>query len=305
MWIRIKYIFTLQYWKSNYKKIINSFFVFIGLYFSIIEFIEFFWGKEIIEKLKCSWIIFIGLLLILAVITNLENLESFYHIKEKDIKIKLIVGDIFKQKGDIVLATNTTFDTKMKDDFISPKSLQGQLFLKNYSDIAHLDIDIEKELKNKVSIELLNRKSSKQKRYEKGTVIKLKHKYFKSYWVALADINEHGRPNCCFKDLQSSLESLWSFVSTNGHMEKLIIPILGSGRSALNVKREKIRKEIIYSFVCFSREKKITQELVVCINPNDFYENEINLEEIKKFLEYHCLFRHADIKNHLSSSIEL
>jgi len=300
MWIKIRFIFSSLYWKMNYQKIASSFFTLLGTYWLIIELLDYFFGNEALDKYKNFWIVIVASVAV-SVLMNLQKLTYSYFIKDKDIKIKLVIGDIFKQHGDIVIATNTTFDTTMENDFISKHSIQGKLFLKYYSKIEHLDKDIECALKEVEPVEILDRKHSKCKRYEIGTTIKLKHNDFKSYWLALSDVNEFGKPFSSFSGLQSSLESLWSFMSTNGHMDRLVLPILGSGRSSLNESREKILKEIIYSFVSFSRERKITEELVICISPNDYVNKKIDLCEIDKFLEYHCLFKHESSHSPSSS----
>lgn len=299
--IKIRLLFTSEYWKVNYKKLLTSFFSIVGGVWLFIELINYFFNKMVAKDIKQFWIL-IGLSIILSIIFNLEKLTFYYFIKDKDVKIKLVIGDLFKQRGDIVIATNTTFDTTMENDFISKNSIQGKLSLKHYSKLEHLDSEITNALRDITPVDILARKNSKCLRYAIGTTIKLTHKSFKSYWVALSDINEFGKPISNFSNLQVSLESLWSFMSVNGHMERLVLPILGSGKSAINASREKILKEIIYSFVVFSREKKITEELVICISPTDYANKKISLDEISKFLEYNCLFKHESTKT-VSSSV--
>lgn len=294
--IKLRFLFISGFWGNNYKKIFASFMAVIGSLWLFIEVVNYFFSTTILNDTKDFWI-FIITSAILSVIINLQKLTYRYFIKDKDIKIKLVIGDIFKQRGDIVIATNTTFDTTMKNDFISKNSIQGKLALKYYTKIDHLDSEIDHALNSKTPIEILDRPNSKCKRYSIGTTIKLCHKSFKSYWLALSNVNEYGKPSSNFTDLQIALESLWTFISTNGHMDRLVLPILGSGKSAINASRQKIIKEIIYSFVVFSKEKKITEELVICIFPTDFANNEINLNEINKFLEYHCLYKHESYEN--------
>jgi len=135
---------------------------------------------------------------LISIIINLQKLTFHYFIKDKDIKIKLVIGDLFKQNGDIVIATNSTFDTTMNNDFISKNSIQGRLALRYYNKIEHLDGEIAQVLKGITPKDTLTREKSKCKRYEIGTIIKLNHKNFKSYWVALSDVNEFGKPSSNF-----------------------------------------------------------------------------------------------------------
>ena len=298
----IKAFISGKYWKKKWSDILKSLMAYLGTYFLLVRTIEHFGGEEIVKKYKNIWLLLV-IIIVIALYRNREKLTYSYFIENKDIKIKLIVGDIFKEKGDKVITTNTTFDTKMEGRFISEESLQGQLYLKYYKELEELDSVIEKKLSKETYIDL-KRENSKSKRYKIGTTIKLSHRDFCTYWVALANINESGKPiNCCLEDLQNSLVSLWNHVLTQGHMEKLVIPIMGSGKTTLNESREKIIKEIIVSFVSMSKENKITEELIICISPKDYHEKNFDFEMIKKFLEYQCLYRHTGAEKIRSSSI--
>ena len=51
-------------------------------------------------------------------------------------------------------------------------------------------------------------------------------------------------------------------------MEPIVIPILGTGRAGVNQSKENVIKQIIFSFIASNNgEKKISNELKICINP--------------------------------------
>lgn len=300
MCIKGRFLLSGDYWQRSIQKIINSFLVILGIIWLGIEIVNYFFKDMVPVRAQLFWFI-LAVSLVVSLLFNLQKLKFDYSIKNKDIKIKLVIGDIFKQNGDIILATNTTFDTTLMNGFISNNSIQGQLATNYYLKIEHLDQELEECLERCKVSEILNRSASKNNRYPIGTTVKLIHSNFKSYWVALSDVNENGKPASDFQNLQIALESLWEFMLDNGHMERLVIPIFGSGKSAINESREKILKEIIYSFVTFSNEKKITEELVVCIYPKDFIDKNINLMEINKFLEYNCHYRYDNVNSKITS----
>lgn len=298
--IRLKLLNSIKYWKVHIVNILSTFFAILGCIYLVIEIVNDFFPGTLTLDGVLFWNV-LAITLVLSVGINLQKIEFDFVIKDKDIKIKLVIGDIFKQKGDIVIATNSTFDTTFKGDFISNKSIQGQLATKFYDKLDYLDSDIDKALEGYEVKEVLCRTKSKNNRYEIGTTIKLFHNNFKTYWVALADVNEYGKPSSNFHNVQVGLESLWNYLSLNGHMDRLVMPIIGSGRSAVNESREKILKEIIYSFVTYSNEKKLTEELVICIYYRDFIDKKIDLDMIAKFLEYNCEFRYENTSSYSDS----
>lgn len=255
--------------------------------------------------LSFSLLLLIGF--VLSLLINFPKLIHIVTIADTDIKVELLVANYLNLEGDKVLSTNSTFDTTHSDNFISPKSVQGQFYKKYYKSISHLDNDLTNSLANETPIMTLNRTKSKNQQYSIGTVAKLTHIKnapfwkvwsddieFRSYWLAMADVNEFGKPTSNFENLQVSLGELWQFVATKGHLENLIIPILGSGRTGINEKRERILQEIIFSFVAFASEnktRKLTEKLTIAIHPSDLLKHDINFYELCGFIEFTCKFK--------------
>ena len=286
----LRFYISSIYWASKWRAITIGFFGLLGSAWTAVELIDYFSGDDnYIPRTFQAFIFIAATSLLISLIINYQKLTFRYKIQSKDINISLVIGDIFSQKADIVISTNTTFDTTTENRFISPASIQGQLY-RYYDKIGHLDSEIENALIGIEPKEILSRTKTKRKRYPYGTIIKLNHQNFFSYWVAMADVNESGKPSSSFVILQECLERLWDYILTSGHMDRIAVPILGSGKTGINENRVKLLKEIIFSFVAFSREKKITEELVICIHPNDFFSHSIDLDYINKYLEYICEF---------------
>ena len=247
------------------------------------------------------WFVF-AVSLVVAIFSTIPPINFLETIQGKDISIRIVVGNIFNQRGDVVVPSNSTFDTIRKDEFISPNSIQGQLAEREYDKVEYLDQEIEKQLQNITPTKTLNRSDSKNKQYEIGTIIKLSHRSeFKSYWMALANVNEHGKPDGKFENLQICLESLWRYIVEKGHMTRLIMPVLGSGKTGINENRFTILKEIIFSFVALSKELKITEELMICIHPSDITNERINMYELRKYLNFQCQYRYESTNNRTTS----
>ena len=239
------------------KKDIISILAYIG---TIVTINEFFTLLKIDIPQIVFWIaLIIGVISI--IIFNIPKKEYVFNIKNRDIKIILKVGDILKEKFAIVVPTNTTFDTKMENDFISIHSVQGQVQDKYFkNNISTLDCLIEKELENSPFIELTDRKSSKNKKYEIGTTVEINQNGKRFYFLADSDINSKGQTiNPSTMNITDALSRLWQHIGEVGHVEPIAIPIIGTGRMGIVSSREEIFKNIIFSFVANNTTKKYQQ----------------------------------------------
>ena len=277
------------------KKDIISILAYIG---TIVTINEFFTLLKIDIPQIVFWIaLIIGVISI--IIFNIPKKEYVFNIKNRDIKIILKVGDILKEKFAIVVPTNTTFDTKMENDFISIHSVQGQVQDKYFkNNISTLDCLIEKELENSPFIELTDRKSSKNKKYEIGTTVEINQNGKRFYFLADSDINSKGKAiNPSIMNITDSLSRFWQYIGEYGHVEPIAIPIIGTGRMGIVDSREEILKNIVFSFVANNTTKKIATELIICIRKNDIKKYNIDINEIVEYIKYTCKYQYEKIND--------
>ncbi len=277
------------------KKDIISILAYIG---TIVTINEFFTLLKIDIPQIVFWIaLIIGVISI--IIFNIPKKEYVFNIKNRDIKIILKVGDILKEKFAIVVPTNTTFDTKMEKDFISIHSVQGQVQDKYFkNNISTLDCLIEKELENSPFIELTDRKSSKNKKYEIGTTVEINQNGKRFYFLADSDINSKGQTiNPSTMNITDALSRLWQHIGEVGHVEPIAIPIIGTGRMGIVSSREEIFKNIIFSFVANNTTKKISTELIVYIRKEDIKKYNIDINELIEYMKFTCKYQYEKLDN--------
>ena len=206
--------------------------------------------------------------------------------------ITLKVCNALKNEGAVIIPTNSTFDTTMKDDFISAKSLQGQYQIKYYKErLTQLDKFIEDGLKGINCIKINDGRTTKTKRYPIGTVSRVSEENKKrAYFLVDSDINERGIPeNVDVSDIAKALVGLWDSLVTIGNKDSYSIPLLGTGRAGVkNASRDEVVKEIVISFLAATREHKITEELIICIHPSDF--EKIHWDDLCDFIRFQCTF---------------
>ncbi len=286
--------------KMTLKKIlpiIATFLAIEGILLTIAESVHCMFESDVIYEWlhRYVWIIII-MSLIASWIKNRVKLSFEYFIENTDVQINMVVGDVLKYDGAIVIPTNTTFDTKMEDEFISVRSVQGQFQKKYFSDnLEELDELLEKDLNEYSNIQI-NKSNSKTKQYPLGSVSKVSLNNQHYYFVAIADINEYGKPiNTKFENIQMALEGLWKKMEYKGHIENIIIPLIGTGKAGIrDAHREKVIKEIIFSFVACARERKITEKLIICIHPTDLAHKDLQLSNLDEYLRYMCQYQYSN-----------
>lgn len=277
------------------KKDIGEALAFLGALWTLKEILVFFLPNTNLQ-IKDLFVNTLVIGTIVIIIKNLPKKEYNFLIKNKDIKVKLVIGDLLKQNASIIVPTNSTFDTKMENDFISLKSVQGQVQKKYFkNDLATLDILLSDALKNNTFIELTDRENSKKKQYEIGTTVEINQKGKRFYFVANSNINAKGQTiNPSLANVTDALARLWQYIGEYGHVESIAIPIIGTGRMGIINSREEIIKQIIFSFVVNNNTQKIASELIICIRKEDLKNFNIDIKEIVEYLNFMCKYQYSN-----------
>lgn len=286
----IKYYVNPAYWVESWRAAIGATLSILGAGALVVNVVS----KVLVdlEDLPNDKTIFTWLLissLIIGLFRSLPKRSISCNILDVDIPISVLIGDLLKEQGDYVVACNRTFDTTY-NVFVSHESFQGRVQDKYYPDVGTLDRCMDVELRDYKGEDIGDgRKDSKRVQYEPGTVVKTTvHDGRNIYWVALAHSSSGGAASCSMNDLRRSLQGLWDYIAEKGNKTTLVMPILGSGRSGLNESRMAILKEILFSFIAYSRNRKIVEELKICIYPEDILNHTVDINEIKAYLCYNC-----------------
>lgn len=274
---------------KNTWRIFRDAFAAIGVLIAIAEIIS-----EVFEEQKLFtfyrenywWICF--LILIGCVCKNWPRLEFSVQIKDSpDVSITIKVGNVLNNEGAVIIPTNSTFDTIMADEFISPQSVQGQFQLRYFRDKpSDLDNALTEGLRGKEPVELKDGRTTKTSRYPIGTVSRINAKGKRVYFLADSDINKKGIPvDADAEDVAKALDGLWNTLRDEGNTETYSIPLLGTGKARVkDASRLDVAQQIILSFLAATKNSKITENLIICIHPKD-YEN-CHWDELCEFLRY-------------------
>ncbi|MHB8071641.1 MAG: macro domain-containing protein [Candidatus Cryosericum sp.] len=218
-------------------------------------------------------------------------------LRDRDVSIEITIDDLFSVEGSIVVGSNTTFDTDLSGDLISKKSVQGQFTQRYYGCTAQLDAELEAALRNQPCDALDDNRIGKKRRYEIGTVVRVSPKDRTGYFLAIANINEHGVASGTYGDLQLALSRLWLFVGQRGQKGALVMPVLGSGFARLTQPRQVIIQETIKSFVAACSEKTFCDKLAIVMREDDVINNGVDFDELGNYLRHVCKYTEFAVHN--------
>ncbi len=212
-----------------------------------------------------------------------------------DAVIEILVCNLFDQTGALVVSSNTTFDTTMEDRTISRTSTQGQFTSRFCDSLADLDRQLEDGLRG-IEFEERNTVSKpygKRREYPIGTVVSVHGSGKVAYFLAIANLNANRNASATREDILDALPRLWDFVRTQGDLEPIAIPIIGSGLARVAATREELLREIIKSFVAAAQVGRFCENLTISISPNDFSTGHIDLPAIGQFLRHECTYAYG------------
>lgn len=274
-------------------KAVNAVLGSFGVLWLIVEWTNYFFPTVVVfgtttlpDAIRHCWLYFLLAGLLFAFWQCKPRMAIVHKLKGRDVSIEIAVGDIFSLPGEVIVGSNTTFDTRAA--VISERSVQGLFTNKYYRDHTQLEAELSVNLKSVSFEELAGGRVGNSKAYPMGTCVTLRPKERTGYLIAIAKINEHGAASGTFEDLKNSFAKLWEYIGTRGSKEPLLIPVLGTGFSRLPQAREEIVREIIKSFIAACTERTFTDKLTIVITPEDLVKNNISLEQLGAFLQFQC-----------------
>lgn len=256
------------------KTIISTILSVFGALWLVVEIVDYFGGKENAEKIRTHWWVFL-LAAIIIIICKLWPKKRFSSLVDgRDISVELVIGDIFKEKGPIIVGSNTAFETS--PTIISGTSVQGLFSSKYFSDIRSINDQVNSQQPNRP--------------VDFGTTVAVRGQERVAYFCAIAEMNEAGVARSNMENLRASLGGLWVYLSENGEKCVLNVPVLGSGFSRVTEPREEIIQEIVLSFLAAITDSSFCEGIRIVVHPKDVKKYGLKIERITKFLKHQCQY---------------
>lgn len=280
-------------------KWINSIIWSFGLLWLAIKIINYFFTEWATKNIQPYWWFFLAAGIIIAFIRNFPKTSFVCEINETDTSVEIRIGSVFDSHETIVVGANTTFDTAMEDGTISPKSVQGKFTSQYCTSVIELDQKLTNCLRGITPKVLTNieKPYGKTKQYPIGTVAKINCQSRTAYFTAIAHMNEDRNAYSSEQNILDALPILWEFIRSRGELGNICIPIIGSGFSRVNAKKETLVKEILRSFVIACSEGRFCEKITLFIHPDDIKNKKINFDIISDFVKYICTYENRKISD--------
>lgn len=279
-------IFTLSYWRYALFSVVGMgrVLAITGALYLMLEMLDFFRMYTRDEYSAYGFFVVLGVAVIMAVVSRRPVSRIKYKIPKKDFEFEVLIGDLLDTPANnIVISTNTTFDTDISSGLISPESIQGKFTNKFFSgNTQELDRQIDASLAG-VQYEKITIGKGKKKLYPVGTVAKVQAHGKTFYLTAMANMNETGTANSNAKMLDEALENLWDYIATNGELADTAIALIGTGRGRVRLSRKKIAERIAQSFADASADRVFSNKLTIAVFPPDADRFGVNLFEIRDY----------------------
>lgn len=277
---------TFAYWRYALfsREAVAKFFSVLGVLYLLINIADTF---KVYEKGKYSHfgLIFIIIPAVLFVIATRRPVSRvIYKVPKKDYAFEVKVGDIFKETGEIIVSSNTTFDTDMSSGLIATSSLQGQVATQFFNgQTVEIDRQIEASL---VRDEFIESEGSpgKKRKYPLGTVARVSAHGKNFYFVAMSHMNSDGTAYSNVRMLDEALEGLWENMARKAELNDIIMPLIGTGRGRVAMPRKKVIERIAQSFADASQDKVFSNKLIIVVRPEDASKFSLNLFKVRDYL---------------------
>jgi len=259
----------------QYFKIIASEFLHVfGALWLVVEATSFFISNEASMKVRSFWWLFLALGFLISASRLIPKRQFQFKLNNRDITIELVIGDIFKQKGPIIVGSNTAFVTS--NEIIAPSSIQGLFSSKYFANVRAITDQIKSQVGEGTQ--------------PLGTTVAVRSSEKTGYFCAVAEVNDARVAKSNIENIRVSLAELWNYLSSNAEKEILNIPIIGSGFSRVSASREELAKEIIRSFIASTSDHTFCDGIRLVVHPHDIKKYNINIERLVKFIEYSCIY---------------
>ena len=252
-------------------------------------------GYDILERLiKGHWKTVLIVSLLSSCLHNRKKVNCCKKVSNCDMQIAISVKDIFQNRtaNSYIIPTNTFFRTQMDNEYISPNSVQGRFQLKYFNGKLHdLDVLIIKSLNSQeIKGFLTSDCFGPVIKYPIGTVAKIDRKGKHFYFVAINDVNKYGKPiGQSIEQVSIALTAVADVIKRMGHYDNLCIPLLGSGRAAIQgATKETVFQQTVDFFI--QCDEKLASKLIISVNPKDYLDEKIDLTRMEKYLDYRCEF---------------
>lgn len=201
--------------------------------------------------------------------------EITFTFHNTNTKVKILFGDLFKQKGVIVIGVNEFFDSSIGKP-VSPNSLHGYFIQKILGGKQSLfDSAVESELTG-TPFETMDRAEGKNKRYSIGTTVKIDFAEKNYLLFALSKANERFEAYSTPSIILEALNGLMNKARSECNGDTLVLPLVGTGLSRSGISPKYIIELILIAILKSTKEGEVSNEINIILRPELMKEIDLN-----------------------------
>ncbi len=248
------------------------------IYSTIVGFIFIFFDITTMDTIVKLAIV-IAILFIIVATTFIINYLSAKKIEinlSNNTKLNVYYGDLFSEKGNIVIPVSECFDMVVDEKFVSSKTTHGH-FVNNVfgSNIEELKEKINDCLTNVLPYDESNKN---RKKYDLGTTIVIEKNGNRYFLVVLTKFNDKDKAFCTIEDYYIVINRLLDYLHNYSQGEAIYLPLIGGGLSNVNMSKKDLINSLIIAMKSNNNFKAIGDINLVLHNS---LKNDINLSDIK------------------------
>lgn len=251
------------------KNFFYHFLVAIGAFASVVTMVSFFFSIKWKDYPILTWIV-IAIILIVCLGYAFAQVRRKKQIKiriSENFQVAVEEGNIFDQKGVIVIPVNDYFDTHVGDGIIDPKSVHGQFIENLFKDrLKELDDKIAESLRSQGlrGVEVPPRNNGKSIKYSLGECADVMDGGNRYVCVVTTEFDEDNIAHLTRDKLSTVIDGLFNHLELVAGRETVSMPVIGAGNARLNRDTERILHYLI-DYFDFSIDKKILGGVKVMI----------------------------------------
>ena len=277
---------TRAYWRYALfsGEAIGKFLAVVGILYLCVDLADAFniYKKDQYRYYGLIILVVLALLYVLSTRRPLSRVS--YKIPQKDFAVEVLIGDLFKIPGEVIISTSSTFDTDMSSGLIAVTSLQGQLAT-NYFNGQTTEID--RQIEGSLSRDLFtvnDKRPGKKKEYPIGTVARVSAHSKNFYLVAMSHMDENGNASSDLKMIDEALQKLWANLTSKAEIGDVVMPLMGTGRGRVAYPRKKMIERIAQSFTDACNQRAFSNKLIIVVRPEDASKFSLNLFQVRDYL---------------------
>jgi len=285
----IGYSLWLFWERLDLKRFGKSILSVFGAIWLTIEILDFFGKSSWSMNIKSMWWVILIVAVIIIIYRNWPKFTFSYKVQNRDVSISIRIGDVFKTKGALIVPINNRLDCD-NNGIVKKSSSILKHFINNayQKTAAHLNTDICQQIEDNEEWYQKYVVNKNPDEYKLGTVVPIFRDEKQYYLLCSSTLNPQGRSKTTVDDLRVSLNELWAYLTHSGSKDNLVIPIVGTGRGRIPLKREEVIKEIVLSFLVSLSQESYCEQLTIVIHPSDLKKFKMELDELLDFIRLHC-----------------